>query len=86
MNHSPSLAGAMVSTSSPASVLRRIVRLIETYRRHVRAGFEIEALLSMSDAQLAARHLSRDSIGITTLARHGIDLGPHPRSSNLRAS
>ena len=60
--------------SGAASVVRRLAALIETCRRSVRAGQEIEALLSLSDAELAARHLKREDLGRQILAKHGIDL------------
>ncbi len=83
MNHNPSLGRTTALAASPVSIVLGVARLIETYRRYVRAGWEIEALLSLSDAQLAGRHLSRDKIGPMIFAKHGID---RLRSSDLCAS
>lgn len=59
-----------------ASIFSRLAKLIETYRRYIRAGAEIGQLLSLSDAQLAARNLKREEIARKTFAKHGIALDP----------
>lgn len=62
--------------------LRALIDRLDVYRRYIRAGSEIEALLSLSDRQLAERGLTRGAIGRTVLERHGLDLGPPPTLSH----
>ena len=52
------------------SIFGRLAELIGTYRRYLRAGQEIEKLLNLSDAQLAARNLRREDVGRKTFAKH----------------
>ena len=55
------------------SIFRRLAELIATYRGYLHAGREIEGLLSLSDAQLAARNLKREDVGRKTFAKHGLE-------------
>ena len=57
-----------------ASVFAALAGVIQTYRRYIRAGSEIEDLLRLSDAQLAARGLTREGVARRTFAKHGINL------------
>ena len=79
-----SLTGLRPSTRAPAR-LRRILRVLigqlDVYRRYIHAGSEIEALLSLSDRQLADRGLTRGTIGRIVLEKHGLGLGPSMASN-----
>ncbi len=61
-------------TIPAAHLVSRLTKHMNVYRRYIVAGSEIEALLSLTDQQLAARHLTRDRVGRAVLAKHGIAL------------
>lgn len=63
-------------------ILRALADQWDLYRRYVRAGKEIEALLSLSDETLAARGLERTEISRVVLEKHGIAPAPS-RSEGL---
>ena len=48
---------------------------VDIYRRHIRAGLEIDALLALTDQRLADCGLAREDVGRTIMAKHGIGLG-----------
>ena len=58
-----------------ARILRALMDQLESYRRFVRAGAEIERLLSLSDQKLAERGLERAEIGRAILEKHVVTLG-----------
>ena len=58
--------------------LRVLFERFDIYRRHIRAGLEIDALLALTDRQLAERGLSRENVGRTIMAKHGVALGLSP--------
>ncbi len=62
-------------------ILRVLIDRLDVYRRYIQAGSEVEALLSLSDRQLAERGLTRGAIGRTVLEKHGLGLGPSPASN-----
>jgi len=59
----------------PGSVLAALAEWIESYRRTLRAGSEIAELMRLSDAQLAALGLRRETLARKILAKHGIVRG-----------
>ena len=58
-----------------ARILRAPIDQLESYRRYVRAGSEIERLLLLSDRHLAERGLKRAEVGRAILEKHGVTLG-----------
>lgn len=78
MNATSDLRSHNPGLSSVIRFLRDLTGRLAVYRRYVRAGQEIEALLSLTDRQLAARHLTREHVGREILAKHGV---PFDRST-----
>ncbi len=62
-----------LNPTSPLLILHAFLRRFDVYRRHVRAGREIEALLSLEDQQLASRGLTRAEVGRAVFAKHGVE-------------
>lgn len=71
--------------TQPTRHLRALIDQFDIYRRYIRAGSEIEALLSLSDQQLAERGLTRAAIGRAILEKHGITLGQSSASDRGQA-
>lgn len=71
-SHKAETGGDIGRTTS--AFIRDVSERIDRYRRFIRAGQEIERLLRMSDAQLAALGLRRSELGRQVLKRHNVDL------------
>lgn len=63
-----------ISSAPVAQLVLTVISRVDIYRRYVSAGLEVEALLSLTDQQLAERHLTREGVGRRILAKHGIEL------------
>ena len=61
-----------VLSASIVQIINALIDKLDMYRRYISAGRDIEALLSLSDQQLAARQMTRTEVGGAIFAKHGI--------------
>jgi len=61
-----------VLSASIVLIMNALIDKLDMYRRYISAGRDIEALLSLSDQQLAARQMTRTEVGEAIFAKHGI--------------
>lgn len=59
-------------SASIVQIISALIDKLNMYHRYISAGREIEALLSLSDQQLAARQMTRTEVGGAIFAKHGI--------------
>ena len=75
MNAISNLGRYALTPGRNLSGLRALFDGLDVYRRHVRAGLEIERLLSQSDQQLEACGMKREEVGRAVMQKHGIGIG-----------
>lgn len=66
------LRWAAFDPTSHLSTLACFFRRLDVYFRYVRAGLEVEALLSLTDRQLASHDLTRAEVGPAVFVKHGL--------------